>query len=306
MRRALVTGAGGFIARHLIRQLEIAGWDIWSLGRPRATRHQHVELTNLTDDKAIQRALTTVQPDTIFHLAGSLSALSVRETYVVNTMFGAVLLDCLRATGMHDCRIILLGSAAEIGRPSELPAREDIQCLPETTYGIAKYAQLLHARAAATLGQNVTMARLFNVAGQGMSADTALPAFARQIVLCRRHGGEQIKVGNLATRRDIADVIGVAEALAALADSDDASGQLVNICTGQSLAIGDLLHEMIALSGLSIKIVIDDSRTRAFDVAEMYGDPSKLVSLIGFAPPPIGRETLAALLAEAEQRLSGN
>ncbi|HHX82338.1 MAG TPA: NAD-dependent epimerase/dehydratase family protein, partial [Pseudomonadaceae bacterium] len=69
-RRALVTGAGGFTGRYLVRELQEQGWEVWGLGNtlPAMSGECFVQ-ADLLDAQGLQVAVEKVAPDAVFHLA---------------------------------------------------------------------------------------------------------------------------------------------------------------------------------------------------------------------------------------------
>ncbi|MDQ2993227.1 MAG: NAD-dependent epimerase/dehydratase family protein, partial [Candidatus Eremiobacteraeota bacterium] len=65
--RALVTGASGFVGRHLCAALGEAGWDVVAAG---ASHESETYLpVDLRDEHTLRAALDIAQPDVVFHLA---------------------------------------------------------------------------------------------------------------------------------------------------------------------------------------------------------------------------------------------
>jgi len=288
LRNVLVTGGKGFIGRSLVgalRRRGVATWTIsrWPSGDPDGAREIALGEDGW-DGSGLDRALETVAPDCIVHLAGSAKG-SAAELAAVNVGLMQSLLDALRRTGLRP-RLVVAGSAAEYGaaiRDGE-PVRETAVCAPLSVYGATKLAQTRAALAfAESTGASALVARIFNPIGPGMPAHLALPDFARQI-WAMPEGGGTLRVGDIDVRRDMIDVAHVATLLGALADDPHACG-VVNLCSGRAVRLGDLVEMLIERSGRKVVIEIDRSRLRGNEPRTIVGSVDRLARL-GHPPPP--------------------
>jgi GDP-4-dehydro-6-deoxy-D-mannose reductase len=148
-------------------------------------------------------------------------------------------LNVLEAVLRHasEAPIVLLGSAAEYGRvdPERLPIREGETCRPLGFYGRSKLAQThLGETAAATWGQRVRTARLFNVVGPGMPARFFFPTLAERIRSAS--AGDTFPLRDGAATRDFIHVDDVAEAVMTLLDPGLEAG-VYNVATGVETSI---------------------------------------------------------------------
>ena len=117
-QKVLVTGGSGFLGSHLCRRLVEFGAEVHATSR--ATRAQQGSglrwwQTDLADMTATRGLLTTVKPDVIYHLAGSVGASPARE--LVLPTFHSLLMstvNLLTAVTEIGCRrLILTGSLTE-------------------------------------------------------------------------------------------------------------------------------------------------------------------------------------------------
>lgn len=309
-RRVLVTGAAGFSGRHLVARLRSRRpAAIVGLDRTPATPATPLAVDDylgcdLTDRRAVDRAVFRACPDVVFHLAGLFGSASADEIWNVNVCgFGHLceaLRNCRRDPGCP-IRMVTVGSAAELGTAgaAELPVTEAAPCLPESPYGKSKLAATRLALEEPAGGPlRIVVARPFNLVGPGFAADLALGSFARQIVAVTRGEAAAVRCGALHPKRDFVDVRDAAEAYLALAEHGR-PGEVYNVCSGRSCPIGDLLRQMIALAGGGVPVLEDRSRFRRGDLADVYGDRSKITRDTGWRPAiPIHR-SLADLMASA-------
>ena len=295
--RALVTGAGGFLGRHVLAELAARGIEAVTLGRgdpSDSVPGQAHRIPDLGDEAAITAVLAGVAPDLVFHLAGTAAAEPLEEAYRVNVLFAARLLGAVRRLPRPP-RILLAGSAAEYGPMDEtqLPVREDAACRPVSVYGITKLAQTLHGLAAAA-ELPVVVARLFNVIGGAMPGHLALGAFAAQIRAMPATGGV-LRTGPLARERDFVEAEPTAALLLELLRDPRAEGRVVNICSGQPTSLADLTAALLRAAGRPVEIQEAPGRAGNSDMIRHWGSAALLQSW-GYRLAPPDADRVAGML----------
>jgi GDP-4-dehydro-6-deoxy-D-mannose reductase len=279
--RALVSGSTGFSGSFLVAALRARGIEVAAVSQRAAV--SGATRVDLTSSAAWAAVLRAVRPDHVFHLSGVAQAADLAEFAAHNTAAGAALLDAAASVGGIPGALLFVGSAAEYGLVPEasLPVSEEFSASPRTPYGATKYAQTVLALEAMRRGVRVVIARPSNIIGPGMPQHSALGNFARQlreIELGRRPA--RLEVGDLSASRDFVDVRDVVNAYVALATESSFSG-LVNISSGQHVAIRWLLDQLIAAFRLTVSIEQDSSRLRAAEVSKFSANPARLQQLLG-------------------------
>jgi GDP-4-dehydro-6-deoxy-D-mannose reductase len=259
---------------------------------------------DLTDAEAVAEVVRQAQPDVVFHLAGLIGPVPDEQMWNVNVGGFIALRDALRrhaqATG-HPIAVLTIGSAAEIGAvaATQLPVTEEAPCLPAGGYGRSKWEVTRLALAEPAAGPlRISVARVFNLVGPGLSAELALGSFARQIAEVVHGRAKAVRCGRLDARRDYVDVRDAVEAYVRLAERGR-GGEIYNVCAGRSYGMDDLLRTMIELSGVAAEVIVDAARGGARHLPDIYGDRSKIASETGWAPRIPIRQSLADLLARA-------
>lgn len=122
-RRALVTGATGFVGSHLARALAAGGWQVTAIVREGSDRTRVALLGTAGctlasfdgDTASMARLVGEAAPDVVFHLAtlfrGEHSVGDVAPLVAANVLFGAQLLEGMRLTGTP--RLVTAGTAWE-------------------------------------------------------------------------------------------------------------------------------------------------------------------------------------------------
>jgi nucleoside-diphosphate-sugar epimerase len=283
---ALVTGAGGFLGRHLVAEL--------ARRHDRVTRLRFAFDANgsdpriLTDDAvhpatALDDLVESAAPTAIFHLAGTRRPPLMTE---VNVGLAQRFLSALRRSGVA-ARLVLIGSAAEYGRVEDdaLPVAETHPCHPLTPYGETKHAQTLLGLEAAAEGIDVVVARCFNLVGAGMPADAPLMEIASRL---GAPPSTAVPVGDLDIERDFVGADEAARCLVGLAGNPKARGQVVNVCSGKGIMLRDAVQHLVEAVSPRPTLVPDPSRMRGDSIRRMVGDPARLNALgLSVSPPDL-------------------
>ncbi len=280
--KILVTGAGGFSGRHLIRYLaRNSSAEIYPTSlTPRDESDGLV--CDLTNSKETAALVAQVAPDQVYHLAGVRSN-DYQADYRVNVLSTQNLLESIRTTN-SPCRLFIVGSSAEYGLVAEgdNPVKENHPLTPMSAYGLTKVFQTyLMKFYCLRYDMDIVMARPFNLLGNGMSSKLFVGYAYEQVEAYKAGRISKILVGTLDHRRDY---IPIEEAVRyyALIVQRGKSGEIYNVGSGVSIRIRDLLQRILEENGLSIEIVEEQASKRAdvFDIKDLVADISKLRTLV--------------------------
>src|SRR5918912_953694 len=120
--RALITGVGGFVGRHLLASLREAGDDVCGIGRAADCANLPATLNlytaDLLDRAAMEAALRDARPEAVYHLAAQSSAgESLTDPWATlsnNLHAQLTLFEALLAAGQRP-RVLVVGSSDEYG-----------------------------------------------------------------------------------------------------------------------------------------------------------------------------------------------
>ncbi len=294
--RALVTGGKGFVGTWLVAHLQECGDDVVSFDRE----------IDVTDGRAVQRAVGEAVPDAVYHLAAQTHvgrSWDDPEAVVrVNTLGTLHVLEAARRCS-EPPTVLLVSSAEVYGIIDErrLPADEDTPLAPVSPYAASKVgAEFLGLQAYLAHGLRVIRVRPFNHIGPGQGDGFVVPSVAKRIVEARRSGSNTVKVGNLTPRRDLTDVRDVVRAYRSLVEQGQ-PGDVYNVCSGRAPSVEELVTRMVELAGGGLELVPDPDLVRPVDVPVLCGSPRKLAAVTGWAPQvPIDR-SLADVLVQWER-----
>ena len=293
--RALITGGGGFVGRHLAQHLSSKGDEVTVID-------QEVDVTSLS---AVRAAFDSVRPDVVYHLAALAhvgESWSDPARYLeVNTIGTSNVLEAAR--GLEHASAVLVVSSAEVYgsvRPDESPLQEDRLLAPASPYAASKAAaEVVALQAARGFDQRVIVARPFNHIGPGQSSTFAVPAFAKRIVSAQAKGDDSLVVGNLSARRDFTDVRDVVAAYRLLVEQGE-SGEVYNVATGLDVSMEEIVERLQELAGASLSLEVDPALMRPVDIPLLRGDATKLRNATNWSPTYSLRDSLVAVLLEAQ------
>jgi len=288
MTRTLVTGADGFVGRHLTAHLSAAGDDVITDG------------VDITDRSAVLAAFAAAGAEVVYHLAAQAdvggSWADPIGTLRVNVEGTANVLDAARLAGCQ--RVMAVTSADVYGAVAEhdLPLDEDQPVRPVSPYAASKAAaDVLCLQAGLGHGLDVVRVRAFNHLGPGQSDRFVASAIASRIVQCERDGTQTVRVGNLDARRDFTDVRDVVRAYRSLMHEGDA-GEAYHVCSGTDRSVRSLADILVSHSTTEIHLETDPDLFRPVDLMVLRGDNTKITRQTGWVPTIPMEQTLSDLL----------
>ena len=317
--RALITGFTGMVGSHLADHLladthwDVVGFARWNddLGNvdhllPRINEHDRVSLVygDLNDHASLARAVETVRPDYVFHLAAQsypqTSFQAPLETLQTNILGTAALLDAIHRSAQRPVVHVCASSEVfgRVGR-EHLPIGEDAPFHPASPYAISKVGTDLVGRFyAEAYGLCVMTTRMFTHTGPRRGDVFAESSFAKQIALIEEGRIEPVlRVGNLDSMRTWSDVRDAVRAYHLLVTKDPIPGAYYNIGGSFSCTVGDMLRHLLSLSSRDdIRVVTDPERLRPIDADLQVPDTRKFQAHTGWLPQIPFEQTMRDLL----------
>jgi len=300
----LVTGADGFIGSHLVESLVQGGYSVrvlvqynsfnnWGWLEGSACLDQVDVVSGDIRDANLCRELCA-GIETVYHLAALIAipySYRAPSSYVDTNVQGTLNM-CQAAKDCGVARFIQTSTSEVYGTAQYVPIDEHHPLQPQSPYSASKIA----ADAMAMSFYNafelpVTVARPFNTYGPRQSARAVIPSIIGQIA----SGQTRIELGDLSPTRDFNFVTDTCQGFLQLAQSEQAIGETVNICTGKEISIEDTLLMIKDIMSSEVEFVCDEERLRPknSEVFRLLGCPEKLKKMTAFKPAVSLREGLS-------------
>lgn len=277
MINILLLGGGGFVGRHLLKELQREQkHKIFVLDKIKhIDEFEKTFIGDIGDKSFISHTIADCNPDIIYYMITNFSVSSQNE--YINTLKTSVinlnnLFQCLNP----QIRLVYLGSSAQYGRVSlaNQPVLEKTELNPVSNYGVLKaFEELEIKKLSRAYNIHTIIARIFNITGHSEPNRMVGGAFMSQLIK-----GNSLEVGNLFPKRDFLDIRDVASALKVLGIKGK-SGNVYNICSGKSISIKDYLNLIIKEIKYSPQIKESTNRINNAEINDLVGCNSKLKKL---------------------------
>lgn len=247
-RRVLVTGATGFLGRHLIPAIVAAGGQPILMVRPGApvpAKHDVVH-ADLEDGTALRRELQRSAPDVVFHLAAAtdpsrrrdLSRRMLAANFLATVALAEAAADC----GAH--RFVFTGTCEEYGHQTP-PFSETLPPDPLSPYSASKAAATIWLRMMQqTHGLPAVILRPFLVYGPGQQPPRLVPSACAAAL-----EGRDFPMTSGRQRRELTYVADVVEGLIRAAVARDAVGEIINLGAGEEHTVLSIVETIYRLAG---------------------------------------------------------
>lgn len=284
MSTVVVTGAGGFVGRHVLRALSSSTTDeIVGTIRPGSAHPDlgvlsdriHIDECDLTDPDAATLLITRWRPASIIDLAVDRSTDNATAGHL-NVVGFSALLD---AAEDLNCYVAHAGSSLEYG-VHHVPITSTSPCDPDTALGITKLQAHhdLAGRVGAGSLRGMTL-RFFHVYGPGEPKRRLVPCAFRAAIT-----GEPLPLTDISAAHDLIYVGDVVDALLAAVSTQRSQPPAINVCTGTSSTNHDVVKMIEEVTDARIDREVGAFPARDWDRSVWTADPVDVVELLGRAP----------------------
>jgi dTDP-6-deoxy-L-talose 4-dehydrogenase (NAD+) len=274
----LVTGAGGYIGRHVIDALlaldaHIIACDIRTDGiDPRAKK---INANIFSGNKEIFQELGS--PDTCIHMAWRDGFVHNSDAHMEDLSKHYEFVKNMIAGGLR--HIAVMGTMHEIGY-HEGSISEDTACNPVSMYGIAKDAlrrsTLLLVRDKDVIWQWL---RAYYIYGDDRKSNSI---FAK-IIAAEEEGKEYFPFTTGKNKYDFIEISELARQIAAATIQKAVTG-VINCCSGNPISLAEKVEEFISKHSFKIKLQYGAFPDRPYDSPGIWGDNTKIKKILGNYP----------------------
>jgi NAD dependent epimerase/dehydratase len=295
MKKALITGADGFIGSHLTELLLEKGYKVKAL-----SYYNSFNYWGWLEDIPVNKNLQVVSGDirdphfckeiakdvdVIFHLA---ALIAIPYSYIapdsyVDTNVKGTLNICQAANENGHIRVIHTSTSEVYGTAQYVPIDEKHPKQPQSPYSASKIgADAIAMSFYNAFGLPVTTARPFNTYGPRQSARAIIPTIILQIA----KGMKEIKLGELTPTRDFNYVKDICNGFLAIAECEATIGKEINVSSNFEISMADTLKLIEEILQSDVQFVTDEQRIRPenSEVFRLWGDNKLIKELTNFQP----------------------
>lgn len=282
--KILITGAQGFIGKHLCNRLIQNKEQVYGVIRPntqllKRLNNSHLYCADVADYPSVEKIVAKIKPDIFFHLAAYPD--TSNDKHPIPAMFNSNVLGTfnllMASKNIPYKRFIFVGSYKEYGN-HPVPFKEDYELKPQSSYAASKAAAEQYCALFNSFGKPITRLRLATVYGPGQSQGTLIGHTIKSACT-----NAEIVTTSGTQARDFLYVDDAIEALMTAAYHPMAVGKVFNIGSGYETSVKEMVETIVKLCRSKSKINRCLSQ-RVNDPPHMYGDISKARKLLNWSP----------------------
>ncbi|WP_423607174.1 NAD-dependent 4,6-dehydratase LegB [Sphingomonas sp. MS122] len=296
-KRVLVTGADGFIGSHLTEYLVEQGADVrafvyynsfnsWGwldTSKPEIRKSLDVFAGDIRDPYGVRKAMEGC--DVVMHLAALIAipySYHSPDTYIDTNVKGTLnVVQAARDLGIE--RVVHTSTSEVYGTARFVPITEEHPLQGQSPYSASKIgADQIAQSFFLSFDTPVATIRPFNTYGPRQSARAVIPTIITQIAA----GANEIRLGATHPTRDFNYVRDTVRGFVAVAESDKALGEVINIGSNYEISVGDTAALIAERMGREVRIVCENERLRpdGSEVERLWAENAKARELTGWAP----------------------
>ena len=337
MKKALITGITGQDGSYLAEFLLEKGYEVHGITRrasiSNTARIDHIidKITlhdgDLSDSSSLIRIISMVQPDEIYNLAAQSH---VQVSFDVPEYSGDVdalgvlrILEACRILGLEKKTKVYQASTSELyGKVEEVPQRETTPFHPYSPYAVAKqYGFWITKEYREAYGMFAVNGILFNHESERRGENFV----TRKITLAAGRIAEglqdHLELGNMDSLRDWGYAKDYVECMWMILQHDTPEDFV--IATGEQHTVRDFTEKAFAANGITIRwegegidekgydaetgkmlVCVNPQWFRPTDVDNLWGDPTKAKTVLGWNPQKTSYEELVEIMAKHDTALA--
>ena len=337
MKKALITGITGQDGSYLAEFLLEKGYEVHGITRrasiSNTARIDHIidKITlhdgDLSDSSSLIRIISMVQPDEIYNLAAQSH---VQVSFDVPEYSGDVdalgvlrILEACRILGLEKKTKVYQASTSELyGKVEEVPQRETTPFHPYSPYAVAKqYGFWITKEYREAYGMFAVNGILFNHESERRGENFV----TRKITLAAGRIAEglqdHLELGNMDSLRDWGYAKDYVECMWMILQHDTPEDFVID--TGEQHTVRDFTEKAFAANGITIRwegeginekgydaetgkmlVCVNPQWFRPTDVDNLWGDPTKAKTVLGWNPQKTSYEELVEIMAKHDRALA--
>lgn len=337
MKKALITGITGQDGSYLAEFLLEKGYEVHGITRRASIantgRIEHImdKITlhdgDLSDSSSLIRIINLVRPDEIYNLAAQSH---VQVSFDVPEYSGDVdalgvlrILEAVRILGLtKSCRIYQASTSELYGKVEEVPQRETTPFHPYSPYAVAKqYGFWITKEYREAYGMFAVNGILFNHESERRGENFVTRKITLAVGRIAEGLQDHLELGNMDSLRDWGYAKDYVECMWMILQHDTPEDFV--IATGEQHTVRDFTEKAFAVNGITIRwegsgidekgydaetgkmlVCVNPQWFRPTDVDNLWGNPTKAKTVLGWNPQKTSYEELIRIMAEHDRMLA--
>ena len=272
--KVLVTGAAGYIGRHVVNKLLDMGHEVIAVDLTPNSIDTRAEFCNINIFSGNTDIFSDLgSPDVCIHLAWKDGFVHNSDTHMSNLSLHYRFLCYMINGGCK--RISVMGTMHEVGFWEGM-IDENTPCNPLSQYGIAKNALrqslLLYAKDKEV---NIYWLRAYYILGDDLKNHSIFT----KLLQAEQEGKKEFPFTSGKNKYDFIEVDELAEQIAKASTQDQFTG-IINVCSGNPISLADRVEQFIKERKLNIKLSYGAFPDRPYDSKIVYGDNSVIKQIM--------------------------
>lgn len=275
--KVVVTGAGGYIGRHVVKYLLNHGHKVIAVDLAHKGVDERAEYSStdiFSGEKDVFQKLGS--PDVVIHMAWKDGFIHNSKEHMANISDHVEFLYNLIDAGCKN--IAVMGSMHEVGYWEGM-ITADTPCNPLSQYGIAKnclrQSLLLYAK---DKNVNIFWLRAYYILGD----DRRNASIFTKLLQAAEDGKEEFPFTSGKNQYDFITVQELAAQISEASTQSEYTG-IINVCSGKPMSLGDRVEQFIQENKLNIKLKYGAFPDRPYDSPIVYGDSSTIEKIMAKA-----------------------
>lgn len=273
-KRILVTGAGGYIGRHVVKALLDEGQEVIASDRRLDgvdSRAEKAEVDLFSQDENLFQRLGS--PDVCLHMAWRDGFKHNSDAHMGDLSSHYKFIESMLEQGLK--QIAVMGSMHEVGY-WEGPIDEDTPCNPASMYGIAKNALREATLLLANQHQAVVQwIRAYYIVGDDARGNSIFS----KLLQAAQDGKTTFPFTTGVSKYDFINVDQLASQIAQTVSQHKVDG-IINCCSGKPISLAERVEQYIEENDLNIKLEYGVYPDRPYDSPAVWGDNTKIQQIL--------------------------
>ena len=273
-KKVLVTGANGYLGRHVVKELLNRGYEVLAAD----FRYDGVDERAIRVEEPIFSGKENIyelmgKPDVCIHLAWRNGFVHNDDSHILDLPSHYTFIKNMIAGGLKS--ISIMGTMHEVGY-WEGAVDEHTPTNPISLYGIAKDA-LRNITFNLTMNKDVSVhwLRAYYIMGDDLKNNSIFS----KLVQAEQEGKEKFPFTSGKNKYDFITVQELAKQIVAASVQDQITG-IINVCTGEPISLADKVESFIKENNFKIKLEYGAYPDRPYDSDAIWGDATKIRKIL--------------------------